>query len=131
VLGGEVQIMFIPPTIAVPHIKGGKLRALGFTGKSRWSVLPDIPTVAESGLPGFSKDSGWNAWLAPAGTPPAVLRTLQLAAHKAVNDPKVSRVLNAGGYDPFAIPPAEARSFLQSEIEVYGRIVRAVGIKPQ
>lgn len=130
-LGGEVQVMFIPPTIAVPHIKGGKLRALGFTGEARWSVLPDIPTIAESGLPGFSKDSGWNAWLAPAGTPPAILRTLQQAAHKAVNNPKISGILNAGGYDPFANPPAEARKFLESEIAVYTKIVRAVGIKPQ
>jgi tripartite-type tricarboxylate transporter receptor subunit TctC len=131
VLGGEVQTMFIPPTIAVAHIKGGKVRALGFTGKSRWSVLPDVPTMAESGLPGFSKDSGWNAWLAPKGTPPAILRTLQQAAHAAVNSPKISKILDAGGYDPFAIPPAEARKFLQSEIEIYSRIVKAVGIKPQ
>ena len=131
VLGGEVQIMFIPPTIAVPHIKGGKLRALGFTGESRWSVLPDVPTMAESGLPGFSKDSGWNAWLAPKGTPPAILRTLQQAAHAAVHSPKISSILNAGGYDPLANPPAEARKFLESEIDVYSKIVNAVGITPQ
>ncbi|MCC7083208.1 MAG: tripartite tricarboxylate transporter substrate binding protein [Burkholderiales bacterium] len=131
VLGGEVQIMFIPPTIAVAHVKAGKVRALGFTGASRWSVLPDVPTIAESGLPGFSKDSGWNAWLAPKGTPAPILRRLQQAAHVSVHSPKISKILNAGGYDPLANTPEEARKFLVSEIEVYSKIVRAVGIQPQ
>lgn len=130
ILGGEVQIMFIPPTIAVAHIKGGKVRALGFTGKSRWSVLPDVPTFSESGLPGFSKDSGWNAWLAPANTPPAIVKKLQQVVHAAVHSPKVNSILQAGGYDALGNTPEEAQKFLRSEIEVYSDIVKAVGIEP-
>lgn len=130
VLGGEVQIMFIPPTVAVAHIKSGKVRALGFTGKSRWSVLPDVPTIDESGLKGFSKDSGWNLWLAPAKTPPNVLKRLQQAVHTSVHTPKVHGVLQAGGYDPLGNSPEEARLFLKSEIDLYQGIVRAVGIQP-
>jgi tripartite-type tricarboxylate transporter receptor subunit TctC len=129
VLGGEVQIMFIPPTIAVAHIKAGKARALAFTGKSRWAVLPNVPTIAESGLPGFYGDSGWNAWLAPANTPPNIVKKLQQAVYTSVHTPKVSGILEAGGYDPFANTPEEARKFLKSEIENYGEIVKSVGIK--
>lgn len=129
-LGGEVNIMFIPPTIAVAHVKAGRLKALAFTGKSRWSVLPDVPTVSESGLPGFSKDSGWNAWLAPKGTPASIVKKLQQAAYKAVREPRVTSVLVAGGYEPFANTPAEARTFLRDQIKMYGDIVRAVGIEP-
>lgn len=130
ILGGEVQIMFIPPTVAVAHIKAGKLRALAFTGKSRWSVLPDIPTVSESGLPGFHKDSGWNAWLAPAKTPPNIVKMLQQAVHASVHVPKVSEILRAGGYDPLGDTPEEARKFLKSEIETYSEIIKAVGVEP-
>lgn len=128
---GEVPIMFIPPTAAVPLVKSGRLRALGFTGKSRWSVLPDTPTIMESGLPGFHKDSGWNAWLAPAKTSPAIIERLQRAAHASVHSPKVAAQLIAGGYDPLGNTPAEARRFLAEEIELYGRIVKAVGLEAQ
>ncbi|MCC7083290.1 MAG: tripartite tricarboxylate transporter substrate binding protein [Burkholderiales bacterium] len=131
VLGGEVQVMFIPPTIAVSHIKGGKVRALGFTGESRWSFLPDVPTIAESGLPGFSRKGGWHAWFAPKGTPAPILRRLQQAAHAASHNPKISNILITGGYDPLANSPEEARKFLVSEIESYAKIVKAVGIEPQ
>jgi tripartite-type tricarboxylate transporter receptor subunit TctC len=130
-LVGEVPIMFIPPTAAVPLVKSGRLRALAFTGKSRWSVLPDVPTVIESGLPGFHKDSGWNAWLAPARTPAAILERLQKAAHASVHSPKVSAWLNAGGYDPLGNTPAEARKFMTEEIDLYAQIVKAVGLEAQ
>lgn len=130
VMGGEVPIMFIPPTIAVGHIKAGRVRALGFTGKSRWAVLPDIPTIAEAGVAGFYKDSGWNVWFAPAKTPANVVQYMQSIARKSVYAPKVRKVLDAGGYEPFANTPAEARVFLRSEIKTYANIVRAVGIKP-
>jgi len=130
-LVGEVPIMFIPPTAAVPLVKAGRLRALAFTGKQRWSVMPDTPTIMESGLPGFHKDSGWNAWLAPAKTPAAIVERLQRAAHASVHSPKVSAMLVAGGYDPLGNTPAEARKFMAEEIELYGRIVKAVGLEAQ
>jgi tripartite-type tricarboxylate transporter receptor subunit TctC len=131
VIGGEVNIMFIPPTAAVGHVKSGRVTALAFTGKNRWSVLPNVPTVAESGGPTFVKDAGWNAWLVPAGTPKSVVLRLQQAAHKAVNEAKVRTVLEAGGYEPFANTPDEARKFLKSEIETYTKISREVGVQQQ
>jgi tripartite-type tricarboxylate transporter receptor subunit TctC len=131
VIGGEVSVMFIPPTAAVGHIKSGRVTALAFTGKTRWDVLPNVPTVAESGGPAFVKDAGWNAWLVPARTPKHVIVRLQQAAQKAVHEPKVKTVLEAGGYEPLGNPPDEARAFLRSEIETYTRISREVGVEQQ
>lgn len=131
VMGGEVNVMFIPPTAAVPHIKAGRVTALAFTGKTRWNVLPNVPTVAESGGPEFVKDAGWNAWLVPGKTPKAVVDTLYQAAHKAVRDPKVKSILEAGGYEPLANTPEEAKAFLRSEIATYTKIARDVGVEQQ
>lgn len=131
VIGGEVNIMFIPPTAAVGHVKSGRVTALAFTGKTRWNVLPNVPTVAESGGPDFVKDAGWNAWLVPARTPKSVIDRLQQAAYKAVNEPKVKSILETGGYEPLANKPEEARAFLRSEIESYTKISHEVGVEQQ
>lgn len=131
VISGEVQFMFIPPTAAVQHIKSGLLRALAFTGKTRWTVLPDVPTVMESGLPGFHKDAGWNAWFAPAKTPAAIIARLQAEVRKALDVPRVRQIFTNGGYDPLANTPAEAREFMRAEVKVYGDIVRAIRLQPQ
>ena len=79
VLGGEVQITFPAVTVGAPHVKAGKLRALGFTGATRVASMPDVPTIAEAGVPGYRFDSGWHAWFAPAQTPPAVVNRLYSA----------------------------------------------------
>jgi tripartite-type tricarboxylate transporter receptor subunit TctC len=131
VLSGEVQLMFIPPTAAVQHIQSGRARALAFTGKTRWSMLPEVPTVQESGLPGFHKDSGWNAWLAPAKTPPAFVARLQAEVRKALALPHVREIFVNGGYDPLGNTPEEARAFLAAEIKLYGDIVKKIGLKPE
>jgi tripartite-type tricarboxylate transporter receptor subunit TctC len=131
VIAGEVQFMFIPPTAAVQHIKSGLLRALAFTGKTRWSVLPDVPTVMESGLPGFHKDAGWNAWFAPAKTPASIIARLQAEVRKALEVPKVREIFTNGGYDPLANTPAEAREFIRAEVKAYGDIVRAIRLERQ
>jgi tripartite-type tricarboxylate transporter receptor subunit TctC len=131
VLAGEVQLMFIPPTSAVQHIQSGRARALAFTGKARWSVLPEVPTVSESGLPGFNKDAGWNLWAAPAKTPPAIVARLQAEVKKALALPHVREVFVNGGYDPLGNTPEEARAFLAAEIRLYGDIVKKIGLKPE
>ena len=131
VLAGEVQLMFIPPTAAVQHIQSGRARALAFTGKARWSVLPEVPTVLESGLPGFYKDSGWNLWAAPAKTPANIIARLQSEVKKALALPHVRDVFVNGGYDPLGNTPEEARAFLAAEIKLYGDIVKKIGLKPE
>lgn len=130
VLAGEVQAMFIPPTVAMTHIKAGKVRALGFTSVRRWSELPNVPTIAES-LPGFAFDSGWHALFAPAGTPAPVVARLNAEFRKALQVPEVRSFLVQGGYEPGGRPQAEFATFVQSEARRYADIVRAAKITPE
>ena len=85
----------------------------------------------ESGLPGFHKDAGWNVWLAPAKTPPAILARLHAVVQKALTVPQVRDVFVNGGYDPLGNSPEEARAFLAAEIRLYGDIVKRIGLKPE
>ena len=130
-LGGEVQVLFIPPTIAVQQVKAGKARALGFTGLSRWQVLPEVPTVAEAGLPGFHMEAGWHGWFAPARTPGDIIAKLNAEIRKALRVPQVREFLVAGGYEPVGNSPSEFRQFVNSDIQRYTEIVRAANIKPE
>ena len=83
VLGGEVHLNFPGASVAVPHIKSGKLRGIGFTGDKRISSLPDLPTIAESGLPGYTFDTGWHALFAPPKTPAAIVNRFHADVRKA------------------------------------------------
>mgnify|MGYP003344066730 CR=1 FL=1 len=83
-LGGEVQVGFIPPIVATQHIKAGKVRALGFTGTARLPALPEVPTIAEAGVPGFRFVGNWDGWFAPAGTPETVLTRIHADVMKAL-----------------------------------------------
>src|SRR5687767_7977771 len=89
VLGGEVQLAFQTPTSVIPLIPSGKLKALGFSGDKRLPTLPNVPTVAEAGVPGYSYDVAWHAWFAPARTPPAIVNRLYTEIKKAVQEPKL------------------------------------------
>jgi tripartite-type tricarboxylate transporter receptor subunit TctC len=130
VLAGEVQAMFIPPTVATTHIKGGKLRALGFTSSKRWSELPNVPTIGEA-LPGFAFDSGWHALFAPAGTPAPIVARLNAEFRKALQVAEVRTFLVQGGYEPGGRPQPEFAAFVQSEARRYADIVRAAKIVPE
>jgi len=131
VLGGEVQITFPATAVGAPHVKAGKLRALGFTGATRVASLPDVPTIAEAGLPGYRFDSGWHAWFAPAKTPPAVVARLYAAIHEALREPRLRDYFVAGGYEPRGDPPAEFGRIFRSDIKLYAEIVRAAKIELQ
>jgi tripartite-type tricarboxylate transporter receptor subunit TctC len=131
VIGGEVHVMFIPPTAAVPHIKAGRVRVLGFSGKNRWDVLPDVPTIAEAALPGWHKDSGFNVWLAPARTPSKIAHALQREIHKALQVTKVREVFVNGAYETLGNTPPEAIVFLRQQVKFYADISRRIGIVPE
>jgi tripartite-type tricarboxylate transporter receptor subunit TctC len=79
VMAGEVGVTFSPPTGALSHVQAGRLRALGFSGSKRFSRLPDVPLISEAGVPDYVVDFTWNAWFAPAKTPPAIINKLHAA----------------------------------------------------
>ncbi len=130
-LGGEVHLTFTGAIVGIPHVKSGKLRALGFTGASRLASLPEVPTIDEAGVPGFLYDSGWHGLFAPAGTPAAIVNRLHAEIVKAVQEPRLRDYLVAGGYEPKADPPAEFRKIVRADIRRYGELVRTAKIESQ
>jgi tripartite-type tricarboxylate transporter receptor subunit TctC len=131
VLGGEVHVTFMPPTVAMPHVKAGKLKALGFTGGSRWSGMPDLPTMAESGIPQFELSGSWHGWFAPAGTPAKIVNTLQSEAKKALQVSSVRGFIVAGGYQPDGRSSQEFGALVRSEFKRYAEMVQIAGVPQQ
>lgn len=129
VMGKEVDVMFIPPTAVLGHIQAGRLRALGFTGKSRWALLPDVPTISEAGVKGFYNSSGFNAWFTAPKTPMKIRVKMQTEIRKALQDPKVKDVFVKGAYQPLGNTPQEAEAFLKEQVKAFSDIVRAVGLE--
>lgn len=125
-IGGQVQFLFTTIPGALPHIKAGTLRALAVTSPRRSPALPDLPTMAESGLPGFQAIS-WHGIVAPAGTPPAVVDTLNRAFSKALAAPEVRQRLMEEGAEAAAINTGEFGAFIQSEIAAWAEAVKASG----
>ena len=131
VLGGEVHLTFTAAAVGMPHFKAGKLRPLGFSGTARLASLPDVPTIAESGVPDFIYDSGWHGIFAPARTPAAIVNRIHSEVAKAVQEPKMRELLISGGYEPKADAPAEFARIFKADIRKYGQIVKAARIEPQ
>ncbi len=125
-LAGEVQIGFVgvPPTLQ--HLKSGKLRALGISTATRSAVLPDVPPIAEAGLPGYDT-AVWFGLVAPAGTPPAVVQKLSSALRSALQDPQIAQKLREQGLEPAPGTPAELASFMASESVKWRQLVEASG----
>lgn len=127
-LGGVLPSIFSSPTDALQHIQAGKLRALATTGPKRLDALPQVPTIAESGYPGFDA-SNWYAFTAPLRTPPEVVQRLNAALVATLNDPGVIAQLRKLGLDPAPSSPAEAAQYIRKESDKWGALVRKVGIK--
>ena len=129
VVGGEVQVMVVPPLIAIPHIKAGRVRPLGYSGAKRLPAIAEVPTLGET-LPGFQQDSGWHAWFAPAKTPAAIVARVYGAIQKSLQVPAVRDFLLAGGYEPKADPPAVFQKNFQDDLKRWGELVRLAKIAP-
>lgn len=128
ILAGQgADIIFENLAPALPHIKAGKLRALGVTSEQRASSLPEIPAIAET-LPGFGIVS-WQAIFAPAGVPQPVLDKLSAEMIKAVQDPEIKSKLVAQGIEPGGMTPAELSAFQKAEVEKWARVIKAGNIK--
>jgi len=128
-LGGQVQLMFNNLVEVIPHLKGGKIRALAVATPKRTPVLPDLPTVAESGVPGYEMQL-WYGLVAPAGTPPAIVNKLNEVVHKMQEQTQVKAKLYTMGADPVSMSPAEFGALIKREGEKWSRVVKQAGIKP-
>ena len=129
-LGGQVNIMFADVAALLPHIKSGKLKALGIASTKRFEGLPEVPTIAESGVPGFEA-GGFLGLVAPAGTPPAVINALNAAGQKSVAMPDVRERLMALASPPVGGTPEQFGQYIKREIDKWARVIRAANIKPE
>jgi tripartite-type tricarboxylate transporter receptor subunit TctC len=127
-LGGQVQSMFDNTPSAMPHVKAGKLRAIAVTSAQRQPLLPDVPTVSESGFPGFDVQS-WFAIAAPAGTPKAVTDKLNAALNKALAAPDVRQRMQDLAATPEPGTPEQVRAFAMSEIKRWREVVQQSGAR--
>ena len=127
-LGGQVDYMFDSITSSKPHIDAGKLVPIAVTTRKRSAALPNVPTVAEAGLPGYEL-TPWFAAFAPAGTPPAVIDKLNRAMRDALKTPKVQGTLASIGAEPIGGSPAELRDYLASEIKSGRELIESRGIR--
>jgi tripartite-type tricarboxylate transporter receptor subunit TctC len=127
-LGGRVVVMFDQISTGLPQLQSGKLRALGVTTAKRSPAVPEIPTLAEVGLPGFDMTT-WHGIVAPAGTPPAVIAKLNAEVVKAVNTPEVREKFKTNGIDPVSSTPEQFGALIQSEIARWRDVVKASGAK--
>lgn len=128
VAGGQVQAMIINIPTVMPLIKAGKLKALAVTSAKRAASLPDVPTLAESGVAGY-ETLAWFGILAPARTPPEILATLHREIQKALARQDVRDTLARLGSEPAGMAPADFYAFMKSEIAKYGKIIKDAGIK--
>jgi tripartite-type tricarboxylate transporter receptor subunit TctC len=128
VLGGQLPLVAVNAVEVLPHVKAGRLRVLATLSAERVSTLPDAPTIAESGFPGFEA-SVWHAFIAPKGTPAAVIERLKSEIHKALADPEVKERLAGLGAVVSPTTPQELGRLVRTEHERYGRLVREANIK--
>lgn len=129
VLAGQVPVMTPAVPTALAYIKAGRLRALGVSGAKRSNAAPDIPTIAEAGVPGYEATQ-WFGILAPAGTPRAIVDRLHRETVRALKEPEVRNRLVADGSDPVGSTPEEFAAYLRSETVKWAKVVKDVGIQP-
>jgi tripartite-type tricarboxylate transporter receptor subunit TctC len=129
-LGGQIQMMITDTATGLPQVKGGKLRALGTTGKARTVLTPDIPTIDEAGVKGYEM-SYWFAAYVPAKTPPAVVSRLHDLLVKATDGPAMKSFYGMTGTDRFVSTPEELAKFQVAESAKWGKIIKSAGIQPE
>ena len=123
VLGGEVAVAFNNPTSSMPHIKSGRLRMIAVTTAQRWPLLPEVPTIAESGVAGY-EILIWNGLVAPAATPPAIVSRLHRELTQILNAPGTAEIFAIDGARPIVEAPPAFAAFLEKEIAKWMKVVR-------
>ena len=126
-LGGESDMMFTTMPIAVPHIETGRLRAIAVASSARTARLPDVPTLAEAGVPGV-EITGWIGVMVPRGTPQSVTTTLHKDIAAILQVPDVKQRLVATGADPVGSTPEQFRAFLKAETNKWAKVIKDAGL---
>jgi tripartite-type tricarboxylate transporter receptor subunit TctC len=129
-LAGRVDVIISPGTVALPHIRAGKLRALGLTAKVRWSDLPEVPTIDEAGLKGYSYVVWYGMWF-PTGTPTEYVARIRGEVIKAFEDPEIKRSFAEQGYVPVVSTPEEFSKTILEDIAFHRKLVKQIGLAPQ
>ncbi|MBD9407505.1 tripartite-type tricarboxylate transporter receptor subunit TctC [Acidovorax sp. 100] len=126
-MSGQVAMSFPVLSAAQPHVQAGKLRALGVTGTKRSPLMPDVPTIAEAGLPGYTFET-WFIVFAPAGTPKPVIDKLNTSLNQALNAPALRERMARDGFDPTPSTPEQARARLEQEMPQWAKLIKERGI---
>lgn len=130
VIAREIDVMFDGLLATLPLFKAGRLRPLGVTGARRSPVAPDIPTIAEAGVPGYNADA-WYAMFVPRGTPKAVVATLSSTMTKLLSSPAQRERLHAQGVEPAGGTPEDLSVFVKSEVAKWAKVMKQAGVKPE
>jgi tripartite-type tricarboxylate transporter receptor subunit TctC len=130
VLGGRLEIIFLSPSMALPFIKEGRLRALGVTGQRRLEALPDVPAIHEAGLSGYEVISWHGMWF-PAGVPGDIVRRMHAEVVKALTLPHIRKQFEENYIYPVGNSPAEFADFVREQIAVQGRFMKIIGLEPE
>ena len=129
-IAGQVSLSFPVLSAAQPQVQAGKLRALGVTGSKRSPLMPDVPTIAEAGLPGYNFET-WFMVFAPAATPKAIIDELNIALNEALATPAVKDRMTREGFDPTPSSIEQARAKLEKELPQWSRLIKERGIKAE
>jgi len=127
-LGGQVQLMFNPMPPLMPHVKSGKLKALAVGGTRRSPALPDVPTVAEAGVPGYEYVT-WYSIVAPAKTPRSIVGAINARLVAVMSNPEIAQRLASQGAEPRSSTPEELARFIQDDFKRLGAVIRSARIK--
>ena len=129
-VGGQLDLMIVDLTTSLPQVKNGKLRALGVSSLTRSPLVPAVPTIAESGVPGY-EFSHWNALYGPAGLDPALTKRINELSRKAMATPAVKKFVEENGMEVSLTSPDGLAAFQASEVKRWGQIIREAGIQPE
>ncbi len=130
VMGGQIHLLWNSPVFLIPQIKAGKLKAIGVTGPKRIAALPDVPTLAESGLPGYAM-TGWQGVFAPASTSRDIVTRLNATIVKILTAPAARETWAAQGLEAPAWSPDQFAQRVKADYEAYGRLIRSIGVSPE
>jgi tripartite-type tricarboxylate transporter receptor subunit TctC len=129
-LSGQIHLAFNPPAVVVPHMRTARLRGLAVTRAKRSALVPELPTIAEAGVPGY-ESIGWYGVLAPARTPPAIIARLHRELMNAIAEREVRERFAANGIETLGTTPEQFASYLRDEYVKWGKVVRAAGVKSE